>query len=35
LRQLKLRGEKKVDWFFLLLATAADLVRMRKLIPAV
>ena len=35
LRQLKLRGEPKVDWFFRLLATAANLVRMVKLIPAV
>jgi transposase len=35
LRQVKLRGEKKVDWFFRLLATAANLVRMVKLIPAV
>jgi transposase len=35
LRQVKLRGQEKVDWFFRLLATAADLVRMVKLIPAV
>jgi len=35
LRQVKLRGEKKIDWFFRLLATAANLVRMVKLIPAV
>ncbi len=35
LRQVKLRGVKKVDWFFRLLATAANLVRMGKLIPAV
>lgn len=35
LRQVKLRGEKKVDWFFRLLATASNLVRMVKLIPAV
>jgi transposase len=35
LRQVKLRGEKKVNWFFRLLATAANLVRMVKLIPAV
>lgn len=34
LRQVKLRGEKKIDWFFRLLATAANLVRMVKLIPA-
>ena len=35
LRQVKLRGKPKVDWFFRLLATAANLVRMVKLIPAV
>ncbi len=35
LRQVKLRGEKKVDGFFRLLATAANLVRLVKLIPAV
>ena len=35
LRQVKLRGEAKVDWLFRLLATAANLVRMVKLIPAV
>lgn len=35
LRQVKVRGVKKVDWFFRLLATAANLVRMVKLIPAV
>jgi len=35
LRQVKVRGEKKVDWFFRLLATVANLVRMVKLIPAV
>ncbi len=35
LRQVKLRGQHKVDWFFRLLATAANLVRMVKLIPAV
>jgi len=35
LRQVKLRGAKKVDWFFRFLATAANLVRMVKLIPAV
>ena len=35
LRQVKVRGEKKVDWFFRLLVTAANLVRMVKLIPAV
>jgi len=35
LRQVKVRGQKKVDWFFRLLATAANLVRMVKLIPAV
>jgi transposase len=34
LRQVKVRGMKKVDWFFRLLATAANLVRMVKLIPA-
>lgn len=35
LRQVKVRGLKKVDWFFRFLATAANLVRMVKLIPAV
>jgi transposase len=35
LRKVKLRGKDKVDWFFRLLATAANLVRMVKLIPAV
>lgn len=35
LRKVKMRGVKKVDWFFRLLATAANLVRMAKLIPAV
>jgi len=35
LRQVKLRGQPKVDWFFRLLASAANLVRMVKLIPAV
>jgi transposase len=34
LRQVKLRGARKVDWFFRFLATAANLVRMVKLIPA-
>jgi hypothetical protein len=34
-RQVKVRGEKKVDWLFRLVATAANLVRMVKLIPAV
>lgn len=34
-RQMKLRGERKVDWLFRLVATAANLVRMVKLIPAV
>jgi len=34
LRQVKLHGVKKVDWFFRLLATAANLVRMVKLLPA-
>jgi hypothetical protein len=35
LRQVKVRGVQKVDWFFRFLATAANLVRMVKLIPAV
>jgi hypothetical protein len=30
-----LRGARKVDWWFRFLATAANLVRMVKLIPAV
>ena len=33
LRQVKLRGLKRVDWFFRLAITAYDLVRMRRLIP--
>lgn len=33
LRQVKLRGLKRVDWFFQLTITAYDLVRMRRLIP--
>jgi len=35
LEQLKLRGVGKVDWWFRLLAAAANLVRLVKLIPAV
>jgi transposase len=35
LRQVKLCGVKKVDWWFRFIATAANLVRMVKLIPAV
>ena len=35
LRQVKVRGEKKVDWLFRLVATAGNLVRLVKLIPAV
>ena len=34
LRQVKLRGLPKVDWFFRLLVSAANLVRMAKLVPA-
>jgi transposase len=34
LRQVKLRGRERVDWFFRFLVIAADLVRMTKLIPA-
>src|SRR5229473_725339 len=33
--QVKVRGVKKVNWLFRLLATAANLVRLVKLIPAV
>ena len=33
LRQVKLRGVKRVDWFYRLVVTAYNLVRMRKLIP--
>src|ERR1700689_3916108 len=33
LRQVKLRGLKRVDWFFRLTITAYNLVRMRRLIP--
>jgi transposase len=35
LRQVKVRGAKKVNWLFRLLATAANLLRLVKLIPAV
>ena len=35
LRQVKVRGVKKVNWLFRLLATAANLLRLVKLIPAV
>ena len=35
LRQVKVRGLKKVDWFFRLWMTACNLVRLTKLIPAV
>jgi hypothetical protein len=34
LRQVKVRGVKKVNWLFRLPATAANLVRLVKLIPA-
>ena len=34
LRQVKLRGVRKVDWLFRFLASAANLVRMARLIPA-
>jgi len=33
LRQIKLRGLKRVDWFFRLVITAYNLVRLSKLIP--
>jgi hypothetical protein len=33
LRQVKLRGLERVDWFFRLNRTAYNLVRMRRLIP--
>jgi len=33
-RQVKLRGKARVDWLFRLLATAHNLLRMQKLIPA-
>jgi len=33
-RQVKLRGTARVDWLFRLLATAHNLLRMQKLIPA-
>src|SRR5579859_511512 len=35
LRQTKFRGRRRVDWIFRLAAAAYNLVRMRKLIPAV
>lgn len=34
LRQIKLRGVKRVDWFYRLVVTAYNLMRMSKLIPA-
>jgi hypothetical protein len=34
-RQVKVRGKKKVDWLFRWVATAGNLIRMAKLIPAV
>jgi len=34
MRQMKLKGCNKVDWLFRLLATANNLVRLVKLIPA-
>ncbi len=33
LRQVKLRGLKRVDWFYRLTITAYNLMRMRRLIP--
>jgi hypothetical protein len=33
LRQVKLRGLKRVDWFYRLTITAYNLVRRRRLIP--
>jgi hypothetical protein len=33
LRQVKLRGLKRVDWFYRLVVTAYNLMRMGKLIP--
>ena len=33
LRQVKLRGLKRVDWFYRLVVTAYNLMRMRRLIP--
>jgi len=33
LRQVKLRGLERVDWFYRLTIVAYDLVRMRRLIP--
>jgi transposase len=33
-RQVKVRGRRKVDWLFRLVATAGNLVRLAKLIPA-
>jgi len=35
LRQTKLRGAQRVNWAFQLAAAACNLVRMRKLLPAV
>jgi hypothetical protein len=34
MRKVKLQGRARVDWFFRFLATANNLVRMAKLIPA-
>jgi len=33
LRQVKLRGFQRVDWFYRLTITACNLVRMRRMIP--
>jgi transposase len=33
LRQIKLRGLKRVDWFFRLVVTAYNLMRLRRLVP--
>ena len=34
MRKIKLRGMRRVDWFFRLLTAAYNMVRMTKLIPA-
>ena len=33
LQQVKVRGLKRVDWFYRLVVTAYNLMRLRKLIP--
>jgi len=34
MKQVKLRGRRRVDWLFRLVVTAQNLLRLQKLIPA-